>query len=30
MEIYTIESIVEADYGCEDTGLTEPMALFKL
>ena len=30
MEIYTIESIVEADYGCEDTGRTEPMALVKL
>lgn len=30
MEIYTIESIVEADYGCEETVQTEPMALVKL
>ena len=27
MDIYTIESISEADYGCEDTGRMEPMAL---
>ncbi len=30
MDIYTVESIIEADYGCEDTGRMEPMALVKL
>ena len=30
MNNYTIESITEADFGCEDTGRTEPMALVKL
>ena len=30
MEIYTIGSIAEPDFGCEDTGRTEPMALVKL
>lgn len=30
MDIYTVESITEADYGCEDTGRMEPMALVKL
>lgn len=30
MNTYTIELITEADFGCEDTGRTEPMALVKL
>ena len=30
MQIYTVESITEADYGCEETGRKEPMALLKL
>ena len=30
MDIYTVEGITEADYGCEDTGHEEPMALLKL
>ena len=30
MVIYTVKNIYEADYGCEDTGRTEPMALLKL
>ena len=30
MDIYTVESIIEADYGCEDTVRMEPMALVKL
>ncbi len=30
MEIYTVKAIYEADYGCEDTGRKEPMALLKL
>lgn len=30
MLIYTVESITEADYGCEETGRKEPMALLKL
>ena len=30
MEIYTIGSITEADYGCEDTGQTGPTALIRL
>ena len=30
MEIYTVEQITEADFGCEETERTEPMALLKL
>ncbi|MCR5000601.1 MAG: (deoxy)nucleoside triphosphate pyrophosphohydrolase [Lachnospiraceae bacterium] len=30
MQIYTVESITEADYGCEETGRKEPTALLKL
>lgn len=30
MKIYTVESITEADYGCEETGRKEPIALLKL
>ena len=30
MKIYTINNIYEADFGCEDTGRTEPTALLKL
>ncbi|MBR1861947.1 MAG: hypothetical protein IJ796_08850 [Lachnospiraceae bacterium] len=30
MEIYTVEFITEADYGCEETGRKEPMALVGL
>lgn len=30
MHVYTVESITEADYGCEETGRKEPMALLKL
>ena len=30
MQIYTVESITEADYGCEETGRKQPMALLKL
>ena len=30
MDVFTVKSIGEADYGCEDTGRTEPMALLKL
>ena len=30
MQIYTVESITEADYGCEETGRKEPFALLKL
>ena len=30
MKIYIVEQITEADFGCEDTGRTEPMALLKL
>ena len=30
MKIYTVELITEADYGCEDTGRTEPMAFVLL
>ena len=30
MKIYTVESITEADYGCEESGRKEPMALLKL
>lgn len=30
MEIYTVEQITEADFGCEETSRKEPMALLKL
>ncbi|MBO6208611.1 MAG: hypothetical protein J6O73_17015 [Lachnospiraceae bacterium] len=30
MEIYTVEQITEADFGCEETQRKEPMALLKL
>ncbi len=30
MKVYVVEQITEADYGCEDTGRKEPMALLKL
>ncbi len=30
MEIYTVEQITEADYGCEETDRKEPTALLKL
>ena len=30
MEIYTVEQITEADYGCEETDRKEPIALLKL
>ena len=30
MQIYIVESITEADYGCEETGRKQPMALLKL
>ena len=30
LKIYTVVQITEADFGCEDTGRTEPMALLKL
>ncbi len=30
MQIYTVKCITEADYGCEETGRKEPMALLKL
>ena len=30
MEIYTVEQITEADFGCEETERTKPMALLKL
>ena len=30
MEIYIVEQITEADFGCEETERTEPMALLKL
>ena len=30
MDIYTIEQITEADFGCEETERKEPMALLKL
>ena len=30
MEIYRIKAITEADYGCEETGRKEPMALLQL
>ena len=30
VKIYIVEQITEADYGCEDTGRKEPMALLKL
>ncbi len=30
MNTYTVQSICEADYGCEETGRSTPMALLKL
>lgn len=30
MEIYSVKQITEADYGCEETGRKEPMALVKI
>ena len=30
MDIYTVEQVTEADYGCEETERKEPMALLKL
>lgn len=30
MEIYTVEQITEADFGCEESGRKEPAALLKL
>ena len=30
MKAYTVKNIYEADFGCEDTGRTEPTALLKL
>ncbi len=30
MQIYTVEEITEADYGCEETGRKQPMALLRL
>lgn len=30
MEIYRIKTITEADFGCEETGRKEPMALLQL
>ena len=30
MKVYTVKNIYEADFGCEDTGRTEPTALLKL
>ena len=30
MIVYSVKSIYEADFGCEDTGRTEPTALLKL
>ncbi len=30
MEIYIVEQITEADFGCEESGRKEPMALLKL
>lgn len=30
MQVYTVEDITEADYGCEETGRKEPVALLKL
>jgi 8-oxo-dGTP diphosphatase len=30
MKIYLVEQITEADFGCEETGHKEPMALLKL
>ncbi len=30
MQIYTVEEITEADFGCEETGRQTPMALLKL
>ncbi len=30
MQIYTVEEITEADFGCEETGRNKPMAMLKL
>ena len=30
MQIYTVEEITEADFGCEETGRDKPMAMLKL
>ena len=30
MEIYRIKTITEADFGCEETGRKEPVALLQL
>lgn len=30
LEIYTVEQITEADFGCEETGRNEPYALLRL
>lgn len=30
MEIYTVQQITEAEYGCEETDRKEPAALLKL
>ena len=30
MIVYEVKQITEADFGCEDTGRTEPMALLML
>ena len=30
IKVYTVEQICEADYGCEETGRTEPMAVVKM
>ena len=30
MEIFTVEQITEADFGCEETDRKEPAALLKL
>lgn len=30
MQIYTVEEITEANYGCEETGRKQPMALLRL
>ena len=30
MQIYTVEEITEADYGCEETGRKQSMALLRL
>ena len=30
MQVYTVEEITEADFGCEETGRDKPMAMLKL